>query len=471
MTIRLHNTLTKKVEKLEPREEGKIHLFVCGPTVYDFSHIGHAKTYVQLDTLARVLRYSGLDVFYLQNITDIDDKIIERAKQSGVDWQDLRTQFEDEYIQDMQSLGNTSVSQYARATDYIADILTQVTTLIDKGNAYEIENDGIYFEISTFPEYGKLSGRQDVKKDDALSRIDESDNKRGWNDFCLWKFSKPGEPVWDAPFGAGRPGWHIEDTAITEHIFGPQYDIHGGAVDLIFPHHEAEITQMEAASGKVPFVGIWVHTGFLTIDGDKMSKSVGNFHTIRDVIGRGYDPLAIRLFMLQSHYRSAINFTFENLDAASNRLINWRNVAALRHQTHDTLRDDDEKSSDERSVSLYATSQAVVEALYQDLDTPRALAIIDEAFSLIASKQLNDIHQHAFTELLHTVDETLGLNLMGTTPDVSDDIKRLIIERQQARTKNDWKSSDALRNEIEKSGVTIRDTTHGPVWEYITKKA
>ena len=467
MTIRLHNTLTKKVEDFTPRVDGKVQLFVCGPTVYDFSHVGHAKTYVQLDTLARTLRYSGLDVFYLQNITDIDDKIIQRANERKIDWQDLRTQFEDEYIKDMQSLGNTSVTQYARATDYIADILRQVQTLIDKGHAYVIEGDGIYFEISTFPDYGKLSGRQDIKKDDAQSRIDESDNKRGWNDFCLWKFSKPGEPVWDTPFGAGRPGWHIEDTAITEHIFSPQYDIHGGAVDLIFPHHEAEITQMEAASGKVPFVRTWVHTGFLTIDGEKMSKSIGNFFTIREVIEKGYDPLAIRLFMLQSHYRSSINFTFDNLDAANNRLNNWRSIAALRHQTHDTLRDDDEKSTDDRTVSLYATSQALVEALYNDLDTPRALAIIDDAFSLLANKQLSDIHQHALQELLQTIDDVLGINLIGSTPDISDDGKRLIIERTAARGKSDWVASDTLRKDIEKSGVTVRDTAHGPVWEYL----
>jgi len=467
MTVRLHNTLTRKVEEFVPREGRTVHLFVCGPTVYDFSHLGHAKTYVQLDVLARTLRANEYDVFYLQNITDIDDKIIARAHEQNIDWQDLRTAFEDEYIKDMQSLNNTSVTEYARATDYIPDIIRQVNTLVDKGHAYTIEGDGIYFEISTFPDYGKLSGRTEIKKDDARTRIDDSDNKRGWNDFCLWKFSKPGEPVWDAPFGEGRPGWHIEDTAITEHIFGPQYDIHGGAVDLIFPHHEAEITQMESASGKVPFVRTWVHTGFLTIEGEKMAKSVGNFYTIREVIEKGYDPIAIRLFMLQSHYRSSINFTFENLDSAKNRLTNWRNIAALRHQTHDRLRDDDEKDTNEKTVSLYATSQALIEALSDDLDTPAALAIIDDAFSRLGSAHLEDIHQHALQELLETIDETLGLNLLVSTPDVSDEVKRLILERQQARDKSDWKLSDKLRDEIQKSGVTIRDTASGPIWEYI----
>ncbi len=467
MAIRLHNTLTKTVEDFTPREDGKVHLFVCGPTVYDFSHLGHAKTYVQLDTLARVLTHHNYDVFYLQNITDIDDKIITRAHERNIDWQALRSTFQDEYMTDMTSLNNTSVTQYARATEYIDDIITQVEKLIDKGHAYTIENDGIYFEIATFPEYGKLSGRSEVKKDDARTRIDESDDKRGWNDFCLWKFSKPGEPVWDAPFGAGRPGWHIEDTAITEHFFGPQYDIHGGAVDLIFPHHEAEITQMEAASGKVPLVRYWVHTGFLTIDNEKMAKSAGNFFTIREVIEKGYDPIAIRLFMLQSHYRSPINFTFDNLDAANNRLTNWRNIAALRHQTHDTLRDDDEKSTDEASVSLYATAQALTEALEDDLNTPAGLTIIDDAFTRLTKAPLQDIHQHALTQLLDVIDEVLGLRLIESTPDIDDETKRRIIERQHARANQDWKKSDDIRKDIEKSGITIRDTATGPIWEYL----
>lgn len=464
--LRIHNTLTKKVEDFVPRQDGTVNLFVCGPTVYDFSHLGHAKTYVQMDVLARIIKASEYRLFYLQNITDIDDKIIKRANDRNIHWQQLRTTFQDEYIADMHSLNNTSVTEYARATDYIDDIISQVNRLVDKGHAYTIEGDGIYFEITTFADYGKLSGRSEIKKDDAQTRIDESDNKRGWNDFCLWKFSKPGEPVWDAPFGAGRPGWHIEDTAITEYFFGPQYDIHGGAVDLIFPHHEAEITQMESISDQVPMVGYWVHTGFLTIDSEKMAKSAGNFYTIREVIEKGYDPIAIRLFMLQSHYRSSVNFNFDNLDAAGNRLRNWRNVAALRHQTHDTLQDDDAKSTDDHSVSLYATSGAVIAALQNDIDTPAALTIIDEAFSLLQSARLEDIHQHAFIQLLETIDELLGLQLIQSTPDISDDIKKVIIKRQHAREDKDWAASDTLRAQIEASGITVLDSASGPIWQY-----
>jgi len=242
--MKLYNTLSKKIEEFKPLNDKGVNLFVCGPTVYDLSHIGHAKTYIQLDILARVLKALEYEVFYLQNITDIDDKIIARAKEKSISWDALARHFEGEYLKDMEALGNVSVAKYVRATDYMVDIIKQVQTLMDKGHAYKID-DGIYFEISTFPEYGKLSGRKEVQENDAESRIDQSGHKRGWNDFCLWKFSKPDEPVWDAPFGKGRPGWHIEDTAITEHFFGPQYDIHGGGVDLIFPHHEAEITQME----------------------------------------------------------------------------------------------------------------------------------------------------------------------------------------------------------------------------------
>ena len=464
--MKLYNTLSKKIETFEPLDADNVRLFVCGPTVYDFSHIGHAKTYVQMDVLARTLQRQFGTLTYVQNITDIDDKIITRAAESDKDWQDVRSQFEAEYLKDMSSLNNTSVTHYARATDYIDTIISQVTRLIDGGHAYTIEGDGVYFEIATFKDYGKLSGRTDVQKDDAQTRIDYSDNKRGWNDFCVWKFSKPGEPVWDAPFGPGRPGWHIEDTAISEHFFGPQYDVHGGAVDLIFPHHEAEITQMESISGLTPFVGYWVHAGFLTIEGEKMSKSVGNFHTIRDVIEHGYDPMAIRMLMLQAHYRAPMNFTFENLDAAQNRLNNWRNVAALRHQTHDTLRDDDEKSTDDRSVSLYATAQALSVALQHDIDTPSALAIIDDAFNRLQSVQLDDIHQHALVQLLHDIDEALGIDLIASTPDIDDDTKRMIIERVQVRERQDWAASDRLRDELLKKGIAIRDTSHGAIWQY-----
>jgi cysteinyl-tRNA synthetase len=453
--MKLYNTLTKKVEEVVPLETGKIKFFVCGPTVYDFVHVGNAKTYVQFDILARTLRQSGFEVFYLQNITDIDDKIITRAKEQNTGWEELRNTYEEAYFQDMKRLNITAVTTYARATDYIANIIRQVQTLLDKGHAYNTD-DGIYFEIATFPEYGKLSGRTEVKEDDAETRIDQSDKKRGWNDFCLWKFSKPSEPVWDAPFGNGRPGWHIEDTAITEHHFGPQYDIHGGAVDLIFPHHEAEITQMESASGLTPFVRYWVHTGFLQVNDRRMGKSLGNFYTIRDVIEKGYDPLALRVLMLQAHYRSPINFSWENLDAAHNRLKNYRAFADLRwnmvkHKTTPVRKEN----------RLDLSKQKIMEALQNDLQMPQALSVLDALENEIVLNLAES--KHEFEQFLLFIDEIFGLDLLAST-DIDDKQYKLIDERDAARQNNDYKKSDELRDKLREQGIAIRDTDQGPIW-------
>ena len=248
MVMKLYNTLSRKKEILRPRKAKSINLFVCGPTTYDLSHLGHARTYIVFDMIVRYLRKSGYNVFYLQNITDIDDKIIKRAKEQHVHWRNLSRKFEKKYFKDMTALNITSCNKYAPATKHIKQIISQVKRLLKKGYAYQIE-DGIYYDISKFKDYGKLSRRTVLQAEDAVSRIDTAKGKRNKGDFCLWKKSKPGEPFWASPWNLGRPGWHIEDTSITEKYFGPQYDIHGGARDLIFPHHEAEIAQMEAISG------------------------------------------------------------------------------------------------------------------------------------------------------------------------------------------------------------------------------
>lgn len=453
--MKLYNTLTRSIEDFVPREGKKVQLFVCGPTVYDYSHLGHAKTYIQFDVLARTLKALGFDLSYLQNITDIDDKIIARAQEKDMPWQQLAQEFETAYYEDMEALNNMSVTKYTKATDYVTDIIQQVQVLLDKGHAYKIE-DGIYFEVATFPDYGKLSGRQEVQKDDAQSRIDHSDEKKGWNDFCLWKFTKPGEPEWDAPFGKGRPGWHIEDTAITEHFFGPQYDVHGGAVDLIFPHHEAELTQMEAASGKVPFVKYWVHTGFLTIDDEKMSKSLGNFATIRDVIAKGYDPMAIRLLMLQSHYRSQAHFSWENLDAAQNRLQDLRAMAALRWQPRQV-------THDSGTFALEDVPNELRDILANDLDTPNALAFLSRISTQLLSVHIErDMVDH-FNSMLKGIDDLFGLNLLGVQ-DISDEQKELIKQREEARQQQDWSTADTFRDKLKEQGIGLNDASHGPIW-------
>ena len=263
----------------------------------------------------------------------------------------------------------------------------------------------------------------------------------------------------------GFPGWHLECSAMAMSILGETLDLHTGGIDHIPVHHTNEIAQSEAATGK-KFANYWLHNNHLKVNGTKISKSLDNGYTLDDLEEKGYTPLDFRMFVLQGHYQNEGNFTFDNLDAAKNRLRNWRSAAALRHQTHDRLRDDDEKSTDDESVSLYASSQALVEALSNDLDTPTGFAIIDEAFSKIAGSNIEDIHQHALTSFIETIDEVLGLQLIETTKDISDDVKRLIIERERVRENKDWKASDHLRTEIEKSGVTIRDTAHGSIWEY-----
>ena len=452
--MKLYNTLTKTVEDFVPFNGDKVNMFACGPTVYDFAHIGNGRTAITMDVLARLLRYLNFNIFYLVNITDIDDKIINRAIEQKISWQDLSKKYEDQYINDMHKLG-IKIDQYARATDYINDIKKQVTILMDKGHAYKI-NDGIYFEISTFKDYGKLSGRHDIEKDDAVSRIDQNDQKKGWNDFCLWKFSKEGEPSWPAQFGDGRPGWHIEDTAITEHFFGPQYDIHGGGSDLIFPHHEAELTQMESASEKTPFVKYWVHGGLLYINDERMGKSNKNFFTIDEVLAK-YDPRAIRLFMLQGHYRSTLNFSFKLLDSCVNRLLRWIRLADLRWQA-----DQAGEASENDVNEIERIFQNFIHNLENDLDTPNSIAELEKFMDYIELKGVSAPIKSLFDGFMLALDNIFGIDLLSD--DISSNIKQLIDERQIARDNSDWQKSDKLRDMLTQKGIQLKDTSKGTIW-------
>jgi len=389
MALKLHNTLSGTLEEFSPIEPGKAKVFVCGPTVYDLSHIGHAKTYTQFDILVRTLRYLNYDVKYLVNITDVDDKLIKRAAEKGVDPSELALEFEEAYLLDMKALGNTSVDKYARAHDYIDQIVDQVKRLIEKGFAYKI-SDGYYFDIKKFEDYGKLSGRNTLKAGDSVSRVDENPEKRNPGDFCLWKFKKEGEPSWSAEIGEGRPGWHIEDTAITETELGEQYDIHGGAIDLIFPHHEAEITQMESVSGKKPFVKYWLHTGFLNIDSEKMSKSLGNFLTIREVLEK-VSPMALRYYFLSAQYRTPMNFSWEGLEAAQNALEKLKKFS-------DSLIRENGRIDE-------AYKAKFMEKMENDLNTPQALAIL---WTLVKDKEVTPENKRA---TLLDFDKVLGLGL------------------------------------------------------------
>jgi len=465
--LKLYNTLTRKKEVFKSLRNKKVNFFVCGPTVYDFSHIGHARTYVIFDVIVKYLRQKRYDVFYLQNITDIDDKIINRAKEKKISPQKLARDFEKEYLKDIKDLKINSVTKYARATEHIKEIINQVQRLLKKGYAYQIE-DGIYYDISKFKEYGKLSKRTVLQAEDAVSRIDESKEKRNKGDFCLWKFSKEGEPVWPAPFGRGRPGWHIEDTAITEKYFGPQYDIHGGAKDLIFPHHEAEIAQMEALSGKKPMVKYWLHSGFLTVNGRKMAKSFGNFIFIKDFLKENPARL-LRFLIIKTLYRSPINYKeklllqtkkeLERIDEFIDKIQN----AKCKMQ----------KNNSKFKISKFRKDFDL--AMEDDFNTPKAVAVIFELInkgnSLIDKNKISSNDAKNILNLLKNFDEVLGINLKYEIKKVplSQEILNLVKERERHRKQKNWKGADEIRSKIRKMGYGVEDTKKGPKLKKVEK--
>lgn len=448
--IHLYNTLSKRVEEFQPINHDRINVFVCGPTVYDFPHLGHAKNAIQFDFIIKYLRWRGYNVFYLQNITDIDDKIIQRAAERNISWKDLAREFEIIYLEDMKALHITAVNEYARATDHIDHIVQQVKTLMEKGFGYRI-SDGIYFEISRFGEYGKLSGRTDIQKEDAVSRVDESKEKRGWNDFCLWKVSKPGEPCWETEIGPGRPGWHIEDTAITETYFGPQYDIHGGGVDLIFPHHEAEIAQMEAASGKQPLVRYWLHIGFLNVNSQKMSKSLGNFKTIRDALA-SYDYRVLRYFFISSQYRSAIDYNELSLEQAKNALKRIDEFLFNIDQNYDDI-------ENEKDVEILKSS--IIECLDDDFNAPKALAVI---FDFIRSQNAKGKMGIRIYNIFKEINQFFDVMTFAERNDIDEMVKRLIEERNEYRKQKLFAKADEIRSRLTEMGIELYDTKDGVKW-------
>ena len=465
--LKVYNTLTRKKEIFKPLKNKGVNLFVCGPTVYDFSHIGHARTYISFDVIVKYLRQKKYKVFYLQNITDIDDKIIQRAKELARKGEEDKSSssaiavarlFEKEYLDDVKSLKINGVTKYARATDHIEEIISQVSRLIEKGCAYRIE-DGIYYDISKFKGYGKLSKRTILQAEDAVSRIDENKEKRNKGDFCLWKFSKSGEPNWQSPWGKGRPGWHIEDTAITEKYFGPQYDIHGGARDLIFPHHEAEIAQMEAISGRNPLVKYWLHSGFLTVNGQKMAKSLGNFITIRDFLKEN-SARFLRFLVVKAHYRSPIDYSEKLISQTKRELEKIDEFLEKIRSTKSKIQTDSKFQ-----ISKY--KKEFETAMEDDFNTPEALAVvfdlINEGNSLIAEDKLSKVDAKEILSFLKRIDVSFGFILeKKSKKKIPETVLKLIKEREECRKKNQWQKADELRKKIKESGFLIEDTKGGP---------
>ncbi len=435
--IRVYNTLTRKKEEFKPIKGKEVQMFVCGPTVYDHSHLGHAKTYVQFDVIARYLRFKGYKLFYLENITDIDDRIINRASSEGIDWKKIRDKYEKAFLEDMKALNINSVNKYARATNYIDEIISQVKRLIKKRYAYKI-SDGWYFNLVKDKDYGKLSSRKKLKRGDAISRIDENKEKKNFGDFCLWKFSKPGEPIWRSDIGDGRPGWHIEDTAITEKEFGAQYDLHGGGIDLMFPHHEAEIAQMESISGKKPMVKYWLHTGFLKIDKSKMSKSLGNFKTIKEIL-KIYSPEIIRYFIISNHYRKPLDFSENALENAKNSYNRLKNLCG--ELKHDGKTNEDYIKKFEKEMD-------------DDFNAPKALQVL--------WRLVRDEKAEGKLKTIEKMDRVFGLNLLKKEKIVVPaNIRALVKERENLRKNREWKKADEIRNKINKLGYILEDTEKG----------
>jgi len=460
MDLKLYNTLSRKKEIFKPLKAKKVNLFVCGPTVYDFSHLGHARTYIVFDMIAKYLKEKGYNVFYLQNITDIDDKIIKRAKENKISPQKLASDFEKEYMTDINSLKIDSVTKYARATEHIKEIISQVERLLKKGYAYKIE-DGIYYDISKFKNYGKLSRRTILQAKDAVSRIDESKEKRNKGDFCLWKISKVGEPSWPSPWGKGRPGWHIEDTAITEkHFRGPQYDIHGGGQDLIFPHHEAEIAQMEAISGKSPFVKYWLHTGFLKVNGQKMAKSFGNFITIRNFLKENSSRI-LRLFVLKNHYRSPIDYSEKEIKQIKNQLERIDEFI-------DKLKRQGTRSKEQETRDLILEFEKEFDtAMNDDFNTPKALAsifnLINKGNSLISQNKLGSNDVKNILNFLRKTNKIFGFLLFEKPKTkIPQDILELVKLREKYRQAKNWQKADEIRKKVKDLGYEIEDTKEGP---------
>ena len=458
--MKIYNSQTRRKEEFVPIEPGKVRIYSCGPTVYNYFHIGNARPFIMFDLLRRYLEYRGYEVKFVQNFTDIDDKMIKRANEEGTTVEELGDRFIAEYFKDADALGIHRATVHPRATRHIGDIIGLIKRLEKNGLAYNVNGD-VYFDTEAFPGYGKLSG-QNLEDLEAGARIDVDDAKRHPMDFALWKAQKPGEPAWPSPWGMGRPGWHIECSAMSMKYLGETIDIHCGGKDLLFTHHENEIAQSEGATGK-PFVHYWMYNGHINVDNQKMSKSLGNFFTVRD-ISKEFDLEAVRMFMISAHYRSPVNFSKEMIEqskAALDRLYtardNW--TFLLDHAP--------ERELNEAEQALIAKGREAVakfdEAMDDDLNTADAIGAI---FELVKEGNLAitaDTARAAIKSTLSTLKEmTDVLGILARENDaIPDDIKALVEQRKQARAEKNWAESDRLRDEITARGFVLEDTPKG----------
>lgn len=454
MALTIYNTLTGQKEEFKPLVDGKVGMYVCGMTVYDYCHMGHGRVMVSFDVIVRYLRHKGYEVNYIRNITDIDDKIINRANENGEPFNVLVDRMVDAMNEDFSKLGVITPNSEPKATDHIDGILSMVQTLIDKGFAYAASNGDVYYRVRKFEGYGKLSGKI-LEELESGARVDVADEKEDPLDFVLWKSAKPGEPSWTSPWGEGRPGWHIECSAMSTCCLGNNFDIHGGGPDLKFPHHENEIAQSEAATGE-SYANTWMHAGALRIDGEKMSKSLNNFFTIRDVL-KEYDAEVLRFFLLSSQYRSEINYSQEGLKEAQQKLERF--YTAL--QSADT-------SVEAPTGTDYA--QRFEAAMDDDFNTPQAISVLFELVTAINKAEGDEKNQLA--ALLKKLGDVLGT--LQSDPeaffkgDVDDSeeswIQQMIEKRAEAKANKDWGTADQVRDELAAKGIVLKDGPEGTSW-------
>ncbi|MFQ6127932.1 MAG: cysteine--tRNA ligase [Thermoplasmata archaeon] len=461
----VYNTLTRKKEEFIPLKGKRVTMFVCGVTPYDYSHLGHAKTYVAFDAIARYLRYKGYNVLYLQNVTDVDDHIIERSKETGIPEAELAEEYFRYFLEDMGALSVESINVYAKATDHMSEIIEQIKGLLEKGYAYEVDGN-VYFEVRKFKDFGKLS-RQKLDELRAGARVEIDERKRNPEDFALWKRQKPGEPAWESPWGMGRPGWHIEDTAIAMAHFGAQYDIHGGATELIFPHHESEIAQAEALTGVEPYVKYWLHTGVLNVEGEKMAKSLGNFWTIRDALNE-YKPEVLRFFLLYAHYRSPIDFSRDQLEEAKRSFQRLLDSLEAGRQHLNRAVSGENEAGKKLVESAEEVKKEFEEAMDDDFNTREAISTLFELSRELNVGIANNADKDSVGKAIR-VFENLG-DVLGLfreregQPELVDKILGLLIEvRERARSKKDYETADWIRSELGKLGIHLEDAKKGVV--------
>jgi cysteinyl-tRNA synthetase len=459
--LKLYNTGTRRKDDFQPLEEGVVSIYSCGPTVYDFPHIGNLRTFLFADILVRYLKRRGYTVHNVMNITDVDDKTIRGSQAEGVSLGEYTAKYADYFLQDLETLRIQPAWKYPRATEHIDQMLDVVQELIEKGYAYETEGS-VYFDISAYPNYGKLSGivpeEQETREFGRLDRDEyERDDAR---DFVLWKAAKPDEPSWESPWGPGRPGWHIECTAMSIEYLGETVDMHLGGVDLIFPHHENEIAQSEAYTGK-EFVRYWVHPEHLIVEGEKMSKSKGNFYTLRELLDRGYDPVAIRHLLMSAHYRRQLNFTLDGLDQSQQALSRLWDFADRVAEIPDDAEGAD--LAEEVSAAL-AKFDAELD---DDLNVPGAMAAVFELMRdvnpLLAEGTIGAAGRDRVLEFLADADTVLGI-IEHEKGSVDAEIEALMAEREQARAEKNWSRADEIRDELLAQGIVIEDTPQGPRW-------